>query len=58
MKVKANKDVIVPFENPLLGNITEHDVVDVENTTYYQRRIIDGDLIIVNEQKNKKGAKQ
>lgn len=55
LKVKAAKGVRVPVENRPHHYI-EQEVVEVENTLYYQRRIADGDLIVVegNEPKNSK----
>lgn len=54
MKVKAALGVKVPFENQPQAYI-EQEVVEVENTIYYQRRIADGDLIEVKS--NKKADK-
>lgn len=55
LKVKAVKGVRVPVENRPHHYI-EQETVEVENTLYYQRRIADGDLIIVkgSESKNSK----
>lgn len=55
LKVKAAKGVRVPVEGRP-HNYIEQEVVEVENTLYYQRRIADGDLIVVegNEPKNSK----
>lgn len=55
LKVKATKGVRVPVENRPHHYI-EQEVVEVENTLYYQRRIADGDLIVVkgNESKSTK----
>ena len=55
LKVKAAKGVRVPVENRPHHYI-EQEAVEVENTLYYQRRIADGDLIVVkgNESKNSK----
>lgn len=50
LKVKADKGVRVPIENRP-HNYIEQDVVEVENTLYYQRRIADGDLLVVKETK-------
>lgn len=46
MKVKAAQGVKVPMENQLHVYI-EQQSVDVDNTVYYQRRIADGDLIVI-----------
>ncbi|HDR1427602.1 TPA: DUF2635 domain-containing protein [Pasteurella multocida] len=54
MKVKAAVGVKVPLENQPLAYI-EQEPVEVENTIYYQRRIADGDLIKVKD--NKKADK-
>lgn len=55
LKVKAAKGVRVPVEGRP-HNYIEQEVVEVENTLYYQRRIADGDLIVVkgNEPKSTK----
>ena len=55
IRVKASKGVRVPYEdNP--HRYIEQDVVEVDNSLYYQRRIADGDLIVVNG-KTKEGDK-
>ncbi|MCT8749583.1 DUF2635 domain-containing protein [Glaesserella parasuis] len=46
VKVKAIDGVRVPFENHPHRYI-EHKAVEVDNSIYYQRRIADGDLILV-----------
>ncbi len=56
MKVKAINGVKVPFEHRPHQYI-EQEVVEVENSVYYQRRIADGDLIKVEEPHNKKTEK-
>lgn len=48
MKVKAVKDVRVPYEDSPHRYI-EQEVVEVDNSLYYQRRIADGDLIVVTD---------
>ncbi|HDL1136510.1 TPA: DUF2635 domain-containing protein [Mannheimia haemolytica] len=53
LKVKAAKGVCVPVENRPHHYI-EQEAVEVENTLYYQRRIADGDLIVVKETKSAK----
>lgn len=55
MKVKAVNGVRVPYENQPHSYITEESPVEVDNTLYYQRRIADGDLMIVEERKAKRG---
>ncbi|HDL4343371.1 TPA: DUF2635 domain-containing protein, partial [Mannheimia haemolytica] len=49
----AAKGVRVPVENRPHHYI-EQEAVEVENTLYYQRRIADGDLIVVKETKSAK----
>ncbi|MCK3654912.1 hypothetical protein A4G19_03750 [Pasteurellaceae bacterium Macca] len=58
MKVKAVDGVRVPKEGMAHEYITAHEVVEVENTLYYQRRVADGDLVIVEQavKKQRKGA--
>lgn len=46
IKVKAAKGVRVPYEGSPHRYI-EQEVVEVDNSLYYQRRVADGDLIIV-----------
>ncbi|MFK5041242.1 DUF2635 domain-containing protein [Glaesserella parasuis] len=46
IKVKAINGARVPFENHPHSYI-EHEPVEVDNSIYYQRRIADGDLILV-----------
>lgn len=46
MKVKAASGVKVPLENQPYAYI-EQEPVEVDNTVYYQRRIADGDLVVV-----------
>lgn len=47
MKVKAREGILVPFEQKA-GYIGE-EPIDIALSTYYQRRIEDGDLIVVEE---------
>lgn len=56
VKVKAAEGVNVPYEFEPFRYIGE-EAVDVELTVYYQRRIDDGDLLLVSEEapKEKKG---
>ena len=49
MKVKAVSGVNVPFEYQPYQYITSDEAVEVENTLYYQRRLADGDLVLVTE---------
>ncbi|OOH87338.1 DUF2635 domain-containing protein [Pasteurellaceae bacterium 15-036681] len=63
MKVKAAKGVRVPCEEQPYNYITDDVAVEVVDSLYYQRRIVDGDLVIVEEQavefaeKSAKGGK-
>lgn len=52
MKVKAVNGINVPMENQPYSYIGEVPV-EVENSIYYQRRINDGDLIVVSERSRK-----
>lgn len=54
MKVKAVKGVRVPMENAPHQYITDGQAVEVEATTYYLRRIADGDLLVDKTQAVKK----
>ncbi|OOF45614.1 DUF2635 domain-containing protein [Rodentibacter trehalosifermentans] len=56
MKVKAKPGIKVPMENQPYVYI-EQAVVEVEPTVYYQRRIQDGDLIVVSETRSRKQEK-
>lgn len=53
MKVKAVQGIKVPMENQPYTYI-EQEPVEVENSIYYQRRINDGDLVVVNETRSRK----
>ncbi|RDE72676.1 DUF2635 domain-containing protein [Haemophilus sputorum] len=57
MKVIATKGVRVPMEDAPHQYITENEVVEVEATTYYLRRIADGDLLVDKAQAVKKVEK-
>lgn len=46
MKVKAIEGLKVPYENRT-DLFIEQTPVEVEDSAYYQRRISDGDLILV-----------
>lgn len=54
MRVKAIPGIKVPVEHNARAYIDEFIEVDVEDTVYYQRRIADGDLIVVNPAKPQK----
>lgn len=56
LKVKAADGVRVPIEGHPHQYI-EQDVVEVDNTLYYQRRIADGDLVVVTTEKTIKNHK-
>lgn len=53
MKVKAAVGIKVPMENQPYAYI-EQEPVEVEDSIYYQRRINDGDLVLVNEARSRK----
>lgn len=55
LKVKAADGVKVPLEHQPYAYI-EQAVVEVEPTAYYQRRIADGDLIVINPTRKSKEA--
>lgn len=57
LKVKAAKGVRVPYEDSPHRYI-EQEVVEVDNSLYYQRRIADGDLIIVAGKATTKGEEK
>lgn len=57
MKVKAATGIKVPMEHQPFAYI-EQTPVEVEPSVYYQRRINDGDLIIVNEARSRKEQEQ
>ncbi|KWH56303.1 DUF2635 domain-containing protein [Burkholderia cepacia] len=44
MKVIAREGVRVPMEHASREYITDAEAVDVSDTVYYRRRIVDGDL--------------
>ncbi|WP_175857040.1 hypothetical protein [Burkholderia anthina] len=46
MKVIARKGVRVPLERNAREYVTDAKAVDVPDTVYYQRRILDKDLIL------------
>lgn len=46
MKVIARKGLRVPMETGFRRYVTDSVVVDVPNTTYYRRRIAEGDLVV------------
>lgn len=47
MRVQAAPGVKVPKENNFVDYITDSVAVDVPESNYYQRRINDGDLFLV-----------
>ena len=53
MKVKARPGIKVPFETQPYAYI-EQTSVDIEPSIYYQRRINDGDLIVITETRSRK----
>lgn len=50
MKVKAATGVRVPLENQPHSYITDAQTMEVNDTLYYQRRLADGDLVLVTEE--------
>ena len=57
MKVIAAVGIKVPMENQPFAYI-EQTPVDIEPSVYYQRRINDGDLIVVQETRTRKEQEQ
>lgn len=56
IKVKAASGLSVPREDNARRYITDAEPLEVENTAYYQRQVMAGDLIIVTDSdKNTKG---
>lgn len=53
MKVKASLGIKVPMENQPNAYI-EQAAVEIEPTLYYQRRLADGDLVEVTENRSRK----
>jgi hypothetical protein len=47
MQVQAVPGLKVPMEDKPHDYITDASAVDVPDTAYYQRRISDGDLVLV-----------
>lgn len=47
MQVQAAQGLKVPMEDKPHDYITDAVAVDVPDTAYYQRRISDGDLLVV-----------
>ena len=47
IKVKAASGLSVPREDNARRYITDAEPLEVENTAYYQRQVMAGDLIIV-----------
>lgn len=60
MKVIAANGLRVPHEKRVNAYITDDDVYEVENTAYYRRLLVDGDLIevVVEEPATKAATKQ
>ncbi|EML3781406.1 hypothetical protein AB8034_004738 [Enterobacter roggenkampii] len=60
IKVKAASGLSVPREDNARRYITDAAPLEVENTAYYQRQVMTGDLIIVTDSdkntKNKNNA--
>lgn len=52
IRVKATAGVAVPMEDKPRTHITDAADVQVVDSTYYQRRITDGDLILIEEDKD------
>ncbi|MBM3070366.1 DUF2635 domain-containing protein [Lelliottia sp. RWM.1] len=49
IKVKAASGLKVPREDNARRYITDSEPLEVENTAYYQRQVMAGDLILVTE---------
>ncbi|TXU79999.1 DUF2635 domain-containing protein, partial [Enterobacter roggenkampii] len=49
IKVKAARGLSVPREDNARRYITDAEPLEVENTAYYQRQVMAGDLIIVTD---------
>lgn len=47
LTVKSAAGIQVPMEDKPRSYITDSEVVEVPDSSYYQRRISDGDLLIV-----------
>ena len=60
IKVKAARGLSVPREDNARRYITDAEPLEVENTAYYQRQVMAGDLIVVTDSdkntKNKNNA--
>lgn len=56
MQVKAATGLKVPMEGKPHDYITDAESVDVRDSAYYQRRINDGDLVIIPVKTKTKGA--
>lgn len=54
MNVKAAPGIRVPHENNPLAYIDDSVIVSVAESAYYSRRVADGDLIVIKEEKNGK----
>lgn len=55
MLVQARDGIKVPMENKPRTYITDAKAVDVPDTSYYRRRLSDGDLVAVQPRKTAKG---
>ncbi|WP_405424316.1 DUF2635 domain-containing protein [Pantoea stewartii] len=49
MKVKANTGVLVPREDNPRRYVSDTEALDVPESSYYLRRIADGDLLRIEE---------
>ncbi|MCR9031294.1 hypothetical protein [Citrobacter amalonaticus] len=57
IKVKAAPGVKVPREGNPRRYITSEDIATVEDTAYYRRQMMAGDLVAVSDAEAKKAAK-
>lgn len=55
MLVRAAQGLLVPKEGKPRDYITDAEPAEVPETPYYMRRLLDGDLVVA-EQQRKKGA--
>ncbi|MFZ6748517.1 DUF2635 domain-containing protein [Undibacterium sp. Ren11W] len=49
LQVKAASGLSVPMEDKPRSYITDAETVSVPDSTYYQRRLSDGDLVLLEE---------
>lgn len=54
VRVKAKENTKCPTERNPREYINDSDIVEIELSTYYKRRIEDGSLIIVKEEEENK----